>query len=143
MSLSGSCYLIGLILDGSSHEGIQARPKLWYETVHPAFTKPLIGCFFFMFPFNRCIVRRSWSLSRSDVKSLSDRDVTPGEGKEPVHGGGFTYEEVHVTGSRIKALLGTAALALFGTLFFGFSLVRGLFLLSREKTALTPDSVAA
>ena len=96
---------------------------MWYETVHPAFARPLIGYFFFMFPFNRCIVRRSWDLSRWDVQSLADRELTPGEGKEPVHGGGFMYEEVNVTGSRIKALIGTTALALFGTLFFGFSVV--------------------
>jgi len=75
-----------------------------------------------MYPYNRCIVRRSWALSRLDPKTLADGPVR-NVGDEPVHGGGFEYQEAMETGSKLMALLTSGLLFIFGVLFFGSSLV--------------------
>jgi hypothetical protein len=76
-----------------------------------------------MWPYNRCVVRRSWALSQQDPNTLSDRSLDRSGGKEPKHGDEFTYEESLETGSKWTAILGSLAVMLFGVLFFGSSIV--------------------
>ena len=90
-----------------------------------------------MWPFNRCIVRRSWALSQHNPDLIASKALEKDEkaGKEPVHGEKFVYEESHETGSKLGALLLTGSIMLFGVLFFGSRLVsefcRGLTLTKR------------
>lgn len=99
------------------------RPKLFYQIISPHLPEPKIGSFFFMWPYNRCIVRRSWALSRQNAQVLSDRSLKVGKAKEPVHGDDFSYEESMETGSTLKAYLISWVIMIFGLLFFGSSLV--------------------
>ena len=91
-----------------------------YETANAALDKPLIGSFFFMYPYNRCIVRRSWALSRSDFKA---QGIPHARGKEPVGGGGFVYDEAMEVGSKLQAFVVSSMLFVFGILFFGSKVV--------------------
>lgn len=109
------------MLTVGGEKGPSPRPKLFYELNHPAVDRPLVGSFFFMYPYNRCIVRRSWALSRLNPKTLADGPVKNGD--EPVHGGGLEYEEAMETGSRLMALLTSGLLVIFGVLFFGSRIV--------------------
>ncbi|KAK1922219.1 Saccharopine dehydrogenase-domain-containing protein [Papiliotrema laurentii] len=104
-------------------------PRFVYELSSPHLPRRLIGGFFFMFPFNRCIVRRSWALSQLHPDVITDRalDIDE-ESKEPVHGQDFTYEESYETGSKASALLLTGSVILFGILFFGSRVTRWLLL---------------
>jgi hypothetical protein len=101
-----------------------------------------IGSFFFMYPYNRCIVRRSWFLSRLDTGVVSSsrqasHDNDDEQDDEPRHGDGFEYREAMETGSTLKAMLISGASLLFGVLFFGCSLVSGTFL-KTDCTELIP-----
>jgi hypothetical protein len=114
-----------------SCSGFEARPstppRFVYELSSPHLPRRLIGGFFFMFPFNRCIVRRSWALSQLHPDVITDRALDIDEkSKEPVHGQDFTYEESYETGSKASALLLTGSVILFGILFFGSRVVGGL-----------------
>ena len=73
-----------------------------------------------MYPFNRCVVRRSWFLSRLSSQTTGLPD------KEPRHGDELVYDEAMQTNSRIMAFLVTLGLTIFGILVFGSNVVRGL-----------------
>ena len=124
LDVSSSVLTVARILTIGGENGPSPRPKLLYEDTHPAVNRPLIGSFFFMFPYNRCIVRRSWALSRLNPETLSS-GPTKHTDDEPVHGGGFEYEEAMETGSRVTALLTSGLILLFGILMFGSKLVSG------------------
>ena len=98
------------------------------------------GGFFFMYPYNRLIVRRSWYLSTIDSslypKHSDDgryplrnkgkgRSSTQGEssGSEPVHGDGFKYEEAIVMPNKLAAWAFSFSCFAFFAFFFTSRLV--------------------
>jgi len=97
------------------------------------------GGFFFMYPYNRLIVRRSWYLSTIDsslYKHSDDeryplrnkgkgRSSTQGQnsGFEPVHGDGFKYEEAIVMPNKLAAWAFSFSCFAFFAFFFTSRLV--------------------
>ena len=78
-----------------------------------------IGAFFFMYPYNRTIVRRSWFLSRT--AEAGGASAAGEKGKEPVHGDSLQYEEAFdVGGGKLRSALVTFAM---GMLFMASSWV--------------------
>ncbi|ORY31619.1 Saccharopine dehydrogenase-domain-containing protein [Naematelia encephala] len=108
-----------------SGQGPSQPPRLSYTLTHPSFNnKTLHGAFFAMYPYNRCIIRRSWFLSRL---SLARRSSPPHSKKpsgddqseqEPRHVDGLVYQEALQVPSRFWAVTATVAMGVFGLLFF-------------------------
>ncbi len=93
-----------------------------YTLDTPSLPQTLFGSFFFMYPYNRCIVRRSWWLSRLPASSYA----SPTEKVEvdaPKHGEEMVYREAMQMPSKFQAfILSSIVFGLFG-LFFTSSLV--------------------
>ena len=75
-----------------------------------------------MYPYNRCIVRRSWFISRLN-HSATSRSTTEEDSTEPIHGPDLVYEEAMQLGSRFQALIVSAGLMFVGLMMFGSRLV--------------------
>lgn len=120
-----------------------SRPKTIYEAVIDGVHR--YGGFFFMYPYNRLIVRRSWFLSGIDTslfprpsapeqgsryalrnkgkgRSSSDQKESGGD-KEPVHGDELQYEEAVIMPSKVWAWLFSFLNFSFFALFFTSSIV--------------------
>jgi hypothetical protein len=115
-----------------------ARPKTVYKMVIDGTLR--YGGFFFMYPYNRLIVRRSYHLSRIDSSLYSKHEEeeryplrSKGKGKgrisqaggsdpniraEPVHGDRLHYEEAIVMPNQITAFIFSFTVFSFFALFF-------------------------
>ncbi|ORX39430.1 hypothetical protein BD324DRAFT_619686 [Kockovaella imperatae] len=107
----------------TSASGPTPPPQLVYESSHPSLPRSLTGGFFFMYPFNCCVVRRSWFLSR-----LSEDATGIKRGDEPRHGDKLEYTEALQTRSWIESIIVSLGLMLFGLVFFGSTLTRNILL---------------
>jgi hypothetical protein len=110
----------------------------------PGLGQTLYGAFFFMWPFNRIIVRRTQYLSRCLEARLPSGDLTSADGvpaesisvptqgmtdihsPEPVYGEEIEYAETWQKGSYLSALLFSLAQVVFFGVFFGSKLVSPL-----------------
>lgn len=112
--------------------GSSRRPQLTYTLPSiPALSTltSRIGAFFFMYPYNRTLVRRSWFLSRLDEAQQPSKASDANDGasgkKEPVHGPKLIYEEaMDVGGSKWFSMLVTAFMGTVLGLVIGSSLIR-------------------
>ncbi|WVR09607.1 hypothetical protein IAU60_006679 [Kwoniella sp. DSM 27419] len=92
------------------------------------------GSFFFMYPFNRCIIRRSAYLSTTSSASC----------EEPVHGQGMQYREALETGkSKFRSGLFSATIFFAFGLFFSSKLVRKIasYFLPKAGTGATDEQL--
>ncbi len=93
-----------------------------------------------MWPYNRCVIRRSAWLSRMAPSTLSysgnkvtsddagnhrDNNNNEDPQPEPVHGKGMIYGEALQTTSVIKAFVISSVLFAFAGLFFSSKIVSG------------------
>lgn len=99
-----------------------------YNLDSPSLPSALVGSFFFMYPYNRCVIRRSWWLSRLPSSSITSSNET--EGDEPRHIEGLVYRESMQMPNGFIA-------GVFSGVVFGFL---GLFLASSLVRPLPPTS---
>lgn len=76
-----------------------------------------------MYPYNRCIVRRSWWLSRVSSSTFSESNQEAEDTGEPRHGEELVYEESMQFPNRIMAGIFSSMVFGFVGLFFASSLV--------------------
>jgi hypothetical protein len=121
-----------------------SAPSTVYRAVVDGVEK--IGSFFFMYPYNRLIVRRSWHLSRMETSLVPKHGDQVDEGgryplrnkgkgrtsgssssasnQEPVHGDNLHYEEAIQMPNKYMAFLVSFSTFSFFAMFFLSSLVR-------------------
>ncbi|KAK8853397.1 hypothetical protein IAR55_004103 [Kwoniella newhampshirensis] len=101
-----------------------AAPSLTYFLPSPPLSSPRWASFFFMFPFNRTIVRRSQYLS-----ALTPARTSSTESDEPIHGEGMGYAEgLDIGAGRLGSGLASFGFFLFFGLFYTSKTLRNLFL---------------
>jgi len=134
-----------------------SAPSTVYRAVVDGVEK--IGSFFFMYPYNRLIVRRSWHLSRMETSLFPKHGDQGGEGgryplrnkgkgrasgassspaskQEPVHGDNLHYEEAIQMPNKYMAFLVSFSTFSFFAMFFLSSLVRPF-----RSSRITTDTI--
>ncbi|WWD19827.1 hypothetical protein CI109_104293 [Kwoniella shandongensis] len=122
---------------GTTKSLSSTRPQLTYSLPSPPLSSRRWGSFFFMYPFNRTIVRRSQYLS-----ALSNPSLTGS--KEPVHGEGMSYSEGMDFGvGRFRSGLASLGFFMFFGLFFSGRPIRNLLLRAFPKPGegATPEEL--
>ena len=76
-----------------------------------------------MYPFNRCVVRRSWWLSQIPISSLNPSKILIEDGKEPRHGAELVYDEAMQLPNRVMAAFVSGGFYVLLMFFFASSLV--------------------
>lgn len=140
-----SMYSNYLSVQAEAIEMPSSAPSTVYRAVIDGVEK--IGSFFFMYPYNRLIVRRSWHLSRMETSLFPKHSDEGGEGgryplrskgkgrasgssspssEEPVHGDNLHYEEAMQMPNKYMAFLVSLSTFSFFAMFFLSSLVSTL-----------------
>ena len=94
------------------------RPQFLYTLSNPSLPRTLTGSFFYMYPFNRCIVRRSWWLSRLPTSSSAKSNASIDDLQEPKHGDEMVYKEAWEWPNSLMAYLASGIVFGFAGLFF-------------------------
>ncbi|CAD6582714.1 MAG: hypothetical protein TREMPRED_003372 [Tremellales sp. Tagirdzhanova-0007] len=100
------------------------RTQLLYTLSNPSLPRTMTGSYFFMYPHNRCIVRRSWWLSRIPISSFLNSNASIGDSNEPKHGDEMVYRESLEWPNSLMAYLASGILFGFAGLFFASRVFR-------------------